>query len=195
LTGTFISDTIKKLQMTKAEITAYKYPIGKFQTPEKITPEMLYGYINDIETLPARLKTTVKRLTPEMLDTPYRPGGWTVRQVVHHFAHSHINAFIRLKLALTETNPVIKPYQEKKWVTLPDAKHADIALSIKLVENVHACWVVLLRQMKPRDFAKCYIHPEGNTVYRLDESTGLYAWHCNHHLAHIAALKKRMGWK
>ena len=181
--------------MTKSELQLLKYPIGKFEQPEKITPEILRGYINDIEALPARLKSAIKKLTPEMLDTDYRPGGWTVRQLVHHFGHSHLNALNRLKLALTEPDPVIRPYNEKKWVTLPDAIHADIAPSVKLTEAIHASWVILLKQMKPRDFARCYIHPDGNIRYRLDVATGLYAWHCNHHLAHITGLKKRMGWK
>ncbi|MBL7727179.1 MAG: putative metal-dependent hydrolase, partial [Dinghuibacter sp.] len=152
-------------------------------------------YINDIETLPAKLKKAVRSLTPEMLDTPYRPGGWTARQVVHHIGHSHINGFTRLKLALTENSPVIKPYLQDKWVNLPDCKQAEIAPSLKLIESVHASWVLLLKQMKPKDFLRSYIHPEGNVLYTLNQSTGLYAWHSNHHLAHITSLKKRNGWK
>jgi DinB superfamily len=181
--------------MTKNELNALKFPIGTFQKPGKITPEIINGYINDIETLPKKLRAATKRLTPEMLDTPYRSGGWTVRQLVHHIGHSHINAFTRLKLALTEKNPVIKPYNQDKWVTLPDTINADIEPSLKLAEAIHASWVILLKSLSKKDFSKSFVHPDGNTLYRLDESTGLYAWHCNHHLAHITRLKERMKWK
>lgn len=181
--------------MTKSGLDALKYPIGKFQKPGKITPEIIKGYISDIETFPARLKKAVNKLDDEMLDTPYRPGGWTVRQVTHHMGHSHMNGFIRLKWALTENIPLIKPYYEKRWVKLPDTLHAPVAPSLKLVESLHASWVVLLNSLKTSDFKKMYLHPDGNVLYTLAESTGLYAWHSNHHLAHITSLKKRMGWK
>lgn len=180
--------------MTNAGLNSLKYPIGKFQKPAKITTEIINGYISTIETLPKQLTAAVKKLNDEQLDTPYRPGGWTVRQVVHHFGHSHMNGFIRLKWALTENTPLIKPYDEKKWVKLPDTLHAPIAPSLKLVESLHASWAILLRSMKPSAFKRTYLHPDGNVLYTLAESTGLYAWHCNHHLAHITSLKKRMGW-
>jgi hypothetical protein len=181
--------------MTKKELESLKFPIGTFQKPKQFSPEIMNGYIADIEALPKKIRAVTKRMNPEMLDTLYRPGGWTVRQLVHHIGHSHMNAFFRLKLALTEKNPVIKPYNQDKWVLLPDTINADIEPSLKLVEAIHANWVILLKSLTKKDFSKNYIHPDGNTPYRLDESTGLYAWHGNHHLAHIVGLKERMGWK
>ena len=136
-----------------------------------------------------RLKVSSK----EQLDTPYRPGGWTVRQVVHHLPDSHMNAYVRFRLALTENEPTIKPYEQQLWAELPDAKTADIEMSLKLFEGLHQRWVLLLRSMKPEDFHRKYIHPESG-VNVLDNVLQLYAWHGKHHVAHITSLRKRMGW-
>jgi hypothetical protein len=135
----------------------------------------------------------VKGLSDSQLDTPYREGGWTVRQVIHHVPDSHLNAYIRVRLALTEDNPTIKPYEEKLWAELPDARTAPVELSLGLLESVHARWVLLMRSIAPEDFARRFIHPEGWNG-TLDTIAAMYAWHCHHHTAHITRLRERMDW-
>ncbi len=176
-------------------IDQLRYPIGKFKAPENYTPQMIDEYIKTIEALPALLAKAVAGLNDEQLDTPYREGGWTVRQVVHHLADSHINSYIRFKWALTENNPTIKTYEEKQWAELPEAKHAPVQLSLPLIEALHKRWVAFLRNMTPEDFHKTFFHPASKMEMTLARTAALYAWHCNHHLAHITELKKRMGWK
>jgi hypothetical protein len=132
-------------------------------------------------------------MTDEQLETPYRDGGWTVRQTVHHIADSHMNSYTRFRLALTEDKPTIKPYNEKDWAELIDARTGAIELSLSLIEAMHARWVMLLRSMAPEDFRRPFIHPEYGER-RLDWNTLLYGWHCRHHLAHITRLRERMGW-
>jgi hypothetical protein len=172
-----------------------KFPIGKYQKPENITRENLNNFINDIETFPTKLRKEVENLTNEQLDTPYRPEGWTIRQVVNHCADSHMNSLTRLKLALTEDQPTIKPYYEEKWAELADSKNMPIEPALKMLEGIHQRWTILLRSLNDADFKKKFIHPEHGKVFQLDENTGLYAWHCNHHLAHITTLKKSKEWK
>jgi uncharacterized damage-inducible protein DinB len=169
-----------------------KYPIGKFQLDGDITNSMTEGWINEIEALPGLLRDAVRDLDNEQLDTPYRSGGWTVRQVVHHLADSHMNAYVRFKLALTEENPVIKPYDEGKWAKLPDYK-LPIDISLSLIEALHIRWVKLLRSLSPADIKKTFIHPDLGGV-SVGENIGIYAWHSRHHLAHITSLCSRMGW-
>ena len=169
-----------------------RYPIGRFQMPKSITKELLLSWMTDIECFPQRLRKEVVGLTDAQLDTPYRQDGWTVRQVVHHCADSHMNAFVRLKLTLTEDKPTIKPYVEARWAELPDSK-MPIEPSLIIVDGLHQRWSVLLSNLSDKDLARTYIHPESGREVRLDITMAIYAWHCNHHLAHITRLKER-GW-
>jgi hypothetical protein len=170
------------------------YPIGKFERPQAVTPEMRGHFIENIAAGPSRFREAVHGLNDQQLDTPYRPGGWTVRQVIHHLADSHINSYCRFRLALTETEPRIKAYEEKDWAELSDAKTMPVEVSLALLENLHARWVTLLRSLGDADFARTFHHSEMGPV-RLDTNLALYSWHCRHHAAHITALRERMGWR
>lgn len=172
-----------------------KFPIGKFQVPEKITQTNLTEWISVIKNFPSKLKSEVIHLSEEQLNTSYRTGGWTIRQVIHHCADSHMNTLIRFKLALTEDCPIVKPYFENRWAELADTKNAPIVSSINLLEGVHERLTLLLQGFTEKEFARTFMHPEYNKVFRLDEILGFYAWHCNHHLAHIISLKFRKAWK
>lgn len=174
--------------------TDLKYPIGKFIRPEQYTREMVNGWITDIAALPKNLKQVVEPLSNAQLDTPYREGGWTVRQVVHHYADSHMNAFTRLKLTLTEDKPIIKPYAEAMWAELPDGK-MPVSASIKILEGLHERWTTLLNSLSDDDLHKVFIHPENKREYQLQEFIGIYSWHSRHHVAQILALLEREGWK
>jgi hypothetical protein len=158
-----------------------RYPTGQFD-PDDATP--LPALIDRIATFPTDLRRAVGRLTMKQLDTPYRDGGWTARQVVHHLADSHLNAVTRFRLALTEERPTIKPYDEKRWAELADARKGPIDMSVGLVEGLHARWAALLRAMTPADFQRTFVHPERGEM-TLESTLRLYAWHCRHHLAHI----------
>ena len=162
-----------------------KYPIGPFTAPNEITSEMIQKWIEEIETFPQLLRDAIQNLTEKQLDTPYREGGWTVRQVVHHCADSHMNSFIRFKLALTEDNPTIKGYDEAKWAALPDGSQLAIEPSLKLLEGLHQRWVALLKSLGPEDFKKTFFHPEKQKSIPLDKTIALYAWHGKHHLGHV----------
>jgi len=180
--------------MTETVLEKLRFPIGKFKKPEKISKAYLEECIAEIESFPERLNYEVAHLGKKQLDTPYRPNGWTIRQVVHHCADSHMNCFTRFKLALTEDNPTIKPYCEDRWAELVDSKTMPIGPSLKLLEALHFRWTVLLRSLIKQDFDKTFVHPEHGKAFRLDENLAIYAWHCNHHLAHITELKKRNDW-
>ncbi|MFS0673515.1 YfiT family bacillithiol transferase [Ornithinibacillus sp. 179-J 7C1 HS] len=169
-----------------------KYPIGKFQFNGEITSSIIKGWINEIEDLPRLLRDTVEYLDNEQFDTPYRVGGWTVRQVIHHLADSHLNAYIRFKLALTEEKPVIKPYDEAKWAELSDYR-LPIDISLSLLEALHTRWANLLQSLSPTDLEKSFVHPDSGEV-SLGENIGIYAWHGRHHLAHITSLCNQEGW-
>ncbi|MGG2092116.1 YfiT family bacillithiol transferase [Bacillus sp. S13(2024)] len=169
-----------------------RYPIGQFTYEGNPTRDLIENWIKEIENLPAKLKEAIKDLQDEQLNTSYRPGGWTVRQVVHHIADSHMNSYIRFKLALTENNPTIKPYMEEKWAELPDSQ-LPIDVSLALLESLHMRWVTLLRSMKSNDFEKTFHHPESGSS-KLGVTIGLYAWHGRHHTAHITSLRDRLGW-
>jgi uncharacterized damage-inducible protein DinB len=171
-----------------------RYPIGKFHRHGELTEDLRHRYIDDIERLPARLREAVKGLTQAQLDTPYRPGGWTVRQLVHHIADSHMNAYVRLKLALTEDAPLIKPYLEAKWAELKDAKTLPVEVSLNLLDSLHQRWVTVLRSMTPPEFARTMRHPDWAEPMSLDDGLALYAWHGKHHQAHITELRRREGW-
>ncbi|MBW1297462.1 YfiT family bacillithiol transferase [Aquimarina litoralis] len=162
-----------------------QYPIGKFECPKKITKEHIVNWIKDIEELPNKIEELVVDFTEEQLETPYRPGGWTARQVVHHIHDSHHNGYIRFKWALTEDMPVIKAYYEDRWAELFDTKSAPIELSLDLIKALHAKWVYFLKGLSSEDLEKSFIHPEGDVEISLAEDIGIYAWHSNHHLAHL----------
>ena len=170
-----------------------RYPIGKFDRKITVTKEMRREFINTIESLPSQLRKEVENLSEQQLDTPYREDGWTIRQVVHHLPDSHINAYVRFKLALTEDNPAIKTYEEHLWAELPDSVKTPIDVSLNLLESLHARWAILLRSMTDEQFEKTFQHPEWGNI-TLSKTLALYAWHSKHHLAHITELKKKMGW-
>jgi len=170
-----------------------RYPVGKFSFDGDITPEKRRAWIQTIERLPGELRRAVSGLSPQQLDTPYREGGWTVRQVAHHVADSHMNSFIRCKLALTESRPTIKPYDQDEWAKTADVGNTDVELSLVLVEGLHARWTRLLSSLSPADFAREFNHPEGG-IQTMERQLQLYAWHCRHHVAHIDSLRQRKGW-
>ena len=170
-----------------------RYPIGEFKYEAPLTDAERQACLAIIEETPARMRAAVAGLNEEQLDTPYRPEGWTVRQVVHHVPESHLNSYIRFKLALTEDEPTIKPYHEDRWAQLEDASEAPIALSLDLLDALHGRWIWFLRSLKPEDFKCTFRHPELGIV-SLDKNIALYAWHGPHHVAHITSLRERMGW-
>lgn len=169
------------------------YPIGKFAAPETITAEHRAQYIAQIAQAPAKLRNAVAGLSQEQLNTPYRPEGWTICQVVHHLADSHMVSLMRIKTALTEDNPTVKSYDENLWAKLADGAAPAIDDSLNLIEALHHRWVVLLNSLSEADFARTFNHSE-NGVTRLDKSLGIYAWHSDHHIAHITGLRTRQGW-
>ncbi|PIB28118.1 metal-dependent hydrolase [Maribacter sp. 4U21] len=171
-----------------------RYPIGEFNCPDKLTAEQISEYILELETLPSRLEDLVTDFSNDQLETPYRPGGWTVRQVVHHIADSHHHSYTRFKWALTEDEPLIKAYEEKDWSILFDARTAPISLSLHYIRALHAKLVFLLKGIAADDMKKCYLHPEGNVKVSVAENIAKYAWHGNHHFAHIKNLAQREGW-
>ena len=170
-----------------------RYPIGDFQMPAAVTPALRQEAIQKIAETPAKFRAAVKGLTEAQLETPYRDGGWTVRQLVHHVPDSHMNAYVRFKLALTESTPTIKPYDEDKWARLADTPSTPIEVSLALLESLHTRWVVLLRSMAADDFSRKLIHPERGER-NIDWLLFIYAWHGPHHTAHITELRKQNGW-
>ena len=176
------------------DLETLRYPVGKFKAPETIGESDIQQWIEGLEKLPQQMRKEVSGLTDQQLDTPYREGGWTIRQVVHHVPDSHMNAYIRYKLALTEDNPTIKPYKEDLWAQLPDSKSEPIGVSLDLLENIHKRWISVLRNMSASDFKRTFHNPESKVTRSLEVVLALYAWHSRHHLAHITELKKRMNW-
>jgi hypothetical protein len=168
------------------------YPIGKFKLAGEVTPELRREFIQTIKDLPENLTKAVEDLNEEQLDTPYRPGGWTVRQTVHHVADSHLNSYCRFKLAVTEDKPTIRPYFEDRWAELADSK-LPIGVSLSLIEGIHTRWVALLESFTDEDFSKELIHPESG-AWTVEKFLGLYDWHSKHHTAHITKLRERNGW-
>lgn len=169
-----------------------KYPIGKFESPQAYTNEDMHRWIDDIATLPSKLRHAVTGLNEQQLDTPYRSGGWTLRQVVHHVADSHINCISRVKFALTEDNPVIKPYAEAAWAQLPDYG-LPVEASLKILEGIHTHLVTMFENFTEQEWSRTYIHPESGATVPLKKVLALYAWHSNHHLAHITETVKRLN--
>ena len=176
-------------------MTDLRYPIGKFHFDgsSTSTENQKQKLIDDIAAAPANLRAAVKGLSPQQLDTPYRPEGWTVRQVVHHVPDSHLNAYIRFKLALTEEEPTIKPYAEDRWAQLADTQATPVEVSLTMLDSLHDRWVRLLRSLQPEDWKRTFRHPELGLV-PLEKNLALYAWHGKHHVAHISALRERNGW-
>lgn len=170
-----------------------RYPIGKFQRADACAPELREQWIETLEAAPERFRAAVRGLSEEQLDTPYRPEGWTVRQVCHHMADSHMNSFLRFRWALTEDNPVIKTYDEAKWALLPDST-MPAETSLCLLSCLHERFVAMLRGMSGADFARTFQHPKMGPM-ALETNLALYAWHSRHHEAHITSLRERMGWK
>ena len=171
-----------------------RFPIGEFKRGEIPTEQERAHLIVAIAETPARLAAAIAGLSPEQLNTPYRPGGWTVRQLVHHLPDSHMNAYVRFKLALTEDEPTIKPYNEALWAELGDSRKTPPEVSLALLENLHYRWIMLMWSLAPEDWPRKFRHPEMGTM-TLDELVALYAWHGRHHVAHITALRERNGWK
>ena len=171
-----------------------KFPIGQFQKPENICDIKLDEYINVIKNFPGKLKNLIEDFTDDQLDTQYREGGWTVRQLVNHLADSHINSFMRLKLALTEENPTIRPYDEAKWAELQDSLNMPVKPAMRMLKGTHQRWTALLKSMTNKQFERTFHHPEQNQDSDLRTYLAHYAWHCDHHFAHIENLKKEKGW-
>jgi hypothetical protein len=171
-----------------------RYPIGKFEAKSSYTSEEVAQFIKRIADAPTKYDLTIKNLTEAQLDTPYREGGWTVRQVIHHVADSHTNAYIRIKWTLTEDKPMIKAYEEKRWAETPETKLPP-SLSLTFLHALHAKIVAVATRLSTEDLAKKFIHPESKKEIRLDQLLGTYAWHGDHHLAHITELKSREGWE
>ena len=174
-------------------MTDLRFPIGPFQFSEPVTVEQRHARIAAIAAAPARLREAVAGLDDAQLDTPYRPGGWTVRQVTHHVPDSHLNAYTRVKLALTEDHPTIRPYDEAAWARLPDSARP-LEGSLALLDHLHERWVALLRATPPEAFGRTCYHPEARAVMSIDHLTANYAWHGEHHIAHITSLRARRGW-
>ena len=170
-----------------------QYPAGKFQRPAAISAADRVRWIETIAATPARMRDAAGRLTETQLDTPYREGGWTARQVIHHVPESHMNAYIRFKLALTENEPTIRPYEQQLWAELPDTRETPIEVSLALMDSLHDRWVRLLRSITPDQWQRKFRHPELG-VLTVERNLGLYAWHGKHHVAHVTELRKRNGW-
>lgn len=172
------------------EIEQLRYPIGQFEWGKEYTSEELQQFIKKLERFPQNLKKLVTGLTKDQLDTSYREGGWTIRQIVHHLFDSHMNAYTRFKLTLTEDTPTIKPYNEKLWAELEDSKTLDPEVSLMLIDQLHKRWTIILNNMTPEDFNLMFFHPEHGNVLALKEILAMYAWHCDHHYAHIQKAKE-----
>jgi hypothetical protein len=175
-----------------AELDA-RYPIGRYQPPPEISADLRAEWIERIAATPAALREALRGMDDAALETPYRDGGWTVRQVTHHLPDSHVNAYVRFKLGLTEDTPTIKPYMEAAWAQLADTRETPVEVSLALLEALHHRWVTLLKSIPEEAWSRAVMHPE-NGVMRLDRLLGLYAWHGDHHVAHITGVRKRMGW-
>jgi uncharacterized damage-inducible protein DinB len=188
VTGAFTEN-----EMTTIDTTDARYPVGRFGVAGEIDAEQRRAWIDEVARTPAQLREAVAGLTDAQLDTPYRDGGWTVRQVAHHLPDSHLNAYTRFKLGLTEDEPVIKPYDEEAWARLDDTRATPVDVSLALLDALHARWVNVLRAVKDEEWARAVQHPENGRM-RLDFLLGLYAWHGRHHVAHVTRLRERMGW-
>lgn len=181
---------LHKTQNAQQKMQNLKYPIGEYIYPENVDEAQIKSWINSLENFPQQLIEVTSKLSEEQLAVHYRPGGWTARQVIHHVADSHINAYTRVKLALTEDNPIVRPYNEEVWAELPEAKDGDIEISIAIIKAIHHRLVITLRALDFEDFNRKYIHPAANQQLTLSYLVGNYAWHGQHHLAHILSTLK-----
>lgn len=170
-----------------------RFPIGKFHYDGSVTAERKQSFLEDVAKTPANLRAAIKGLSDSQLDTPYRDGGWTVRQVVHHVPDSHMNSYVRFKLALTEDGPTIKPYAEDRWAELADTKATPVEVSLTLLESLHDRWVRLLRSLTSNEWKRTFRHPERGEM-TLEHALAMYSWHGKHHVAHITELRRRMSW-
>jgi hypothetical protein len=171
-----------------------RYPVGRFEMPTVVAPAERERLIAGVEALPRALAEVVAGLSAQQLDSPYRPEGWTLRQVVHHVPDSHMNAYVRFRLALTEAQPTIKPYDEAAWAELPDARLGPIDVSLDLLAALHKRWVTLMRALSPGEWRRTFIHPERGAL-SLDQTLAMYEWHGRHHLAHVQRCRERNGWR
>ncbi len=171
-----------------------RYPLGPWTWPQSVSSEDIVGWTREIAALPAQVHAAIAGLDDPQLDTPYRPEGWTVRQVVHHIADSHLNSQCRFRWALTEDEPTIKPYDQPAWGALPDCLSAPIEPSLLMIEGLHQRWVALANSLTPEQWKRQFFHPEHSQPLRLDKTLGMYAWHGKHHVAHITRLRERSGW-
>lgn len=171
-----------------------RYPIGPFQPRTELDPSERTRLLDQIAEAPLRLREAVRGLDDVQLDTPYREGGWTLRQVVHHVPDSHMNAYVRLKLALTEDEPTIRPYDESTWARLEDVRVTPVETSLTLLDSLHARWVGLMGALRPEDFRRTFRHPEHQGTQTLDWLVAMYAWHGRHHVGHVTALREQRGW-
>lgn len=174
------------------DLEQQKYPVGKFEKPDSISTDTLENSIRDIATFPSRLKQTLENFREKDLDLQYRHEGWTVRQVVNHCADSHMNALMRVKLSMTEDQPVIKPFLEAEWAELDDSRNFPIEAALQILEGVHKRWAYLLTTLTTDQWQRTFIHPQNNSEISLAESTFLYAWHCRHHLGHVEIVKRQL---
>lgn len=181
--------------MDHKELERLRYPIGNFSFNDKYTKNELLGWLTDLKQLPEKLSILLSSASDKQLETPYRLNGWTVRQLLHHIADSHHHSYTRFKWALTEENPIIKAYEEKDWANLQDGSNAPIQLSLDYLKALHGKMVYMLEGLSKEDLGRCYIHPDDNSEVTVVENIAKYAWHGNHHLAHIENLFKRKGWK
>lgn len=188
------SDKSANLQFKMDKLEHKKYPIGKFQQPEKVTDVDIDKHIKVIKDFPAKLKNLVENLNDDQLDIQYREGGWKIRQLIHHLADSHMNSFMRFKLALTEDNPTIKPYDEAKWAELQDSFSMDIKSSLQILKGLHKRWVYEMKSLTNKEYEHTFFHPEQNRKISLKESLAFYSWHCDHHFAHIENIIREKGW-
>lgn len=171
-----------------------QYPIGEFEWNGDISAEQRRLWIKDLADAPAQLRAAVSGLSEAQLDTPYRPEGWTVRQVVHHLPDSHLNSYMRFKLAVSEDEPTIRPYDEQGWAMTKEAQNGPIEMSLQLLEALHTRWVAFLQTLSDEEYQRSFLHPENPGKQRLDYTLGSYSWHSRHHIAHITSLRKRKGW-
>ncbi|HYV94248.1 MAG TPA: putative metal-dependent hydrolase [Chitinophagales bacterium] len=186
-----MTDSEAKVTEEPSHIDKLRYPVGIFEYGKNYSREETQNHISKIEDFPARLKKLVTGMNDEQLDTPYRSGGWTTRQVIHHLPDSHMNAYIRFRLAITENKPTIKPYNEKAWADLEDVKSLPPSASLILLDGLHQRWTAMLRMMKEEDFQKTFFHPEHLQSFTLADILAMYAWHCDHHYEHINLVKKK----
>lgn len=180
--------------MTDEQLHSLKYPIGTFSFPKEADADRINAWVLEIQEFPEKIESAVNTLNESQLDTAYRPEGWSIRQVIHHVVDSHLNSYIRFKWTLTESEPMIKVYDEKTWAEEPEASKGPIDISLDLLKSLHKRWTLVLKNLSEQDLQKAFTHPEMNRKIHLYQNIALYAWHCKHHLAHITNLKEREGW-